>query len=84
MVIIVTGAWQQQDAEDGSLLTSQAMADGLSTLSPALAPVGTYGVAIAVAVFAFTTLVGWSYYGERCIDFLVGRKGVLPFRVVFV
>ncbi|MDT0305284.1 alanine/glycine:cation symporter family protein [Streptomonospora wellingtoniae] len=84
MVIIVTGAWKAQDAEDGSLLTSQAMSEGLSTLSPALAPVGSYSVAIAVMVFAFTTIVGWSYYGERCIDFLVGRKGVLPFRVVFV
>ncbi|MUL42500.1 sodium:alanine symporter family protein [Streptomonospora sp. PA3] len=84
MVIIVTGAWRAEGAEDGSLLTSQAMADGLSTLSPALAPLGTYSVALAVAVFAFTTLVGWSYYGERCMDFLVGRKGVLPFRIVFV
>ncbi|GAA4891934.1 alanine/glycine:cation symporter family protein [Streptomonospora salina] len=84
MVIIVTGAWKAEDAEDGSLLTSQALADGLSTLSPSLAPIGTYGVAVAVAVFAFTTIVGWSYYGERCIDFLVGRKGVLPFRIVFV
>ncbi|GAB3454511.1 sodium:alanine symporter family protein [Streptomonospora sediminis] len=84
MVIIVTGAWQAEDAEDGSLLTSQAISDGLSTISPALAPIGGYSVAIAVMVFAFTTIVGWSYYGERCIDFLIGRKGVLPFRFVFV
>ncbi|MBV2363196.1 alanine/glycine:cation symporter family protein [Streptomonospora nanhaiensis] len=83
LVIIVTGAWETS-TDDGSLLTAQAMSDGLGAISPALAPLGTYGVAISVMFFAFTTIVGWSYYGERCIDFLVGRKGVFPFRLVFV
>src|SRR5690625_2642022 len=83
MVIIVSGVWDT-DTEDGSLMTAQAMADGLSTLSPALAPVGVYSVAIATTVFAFTTLVGWSYYGERCIDYLIGGRGIVPYRFVFV
>lgn len=83
LIVIVTGAYKT-GGESGSLTTSSAMADGLSRLSPALAPVGTYTIALAVMFFAFTTLVGWSYYGERCMDFLFGAKAIVPFRVVFV
>ncbi|RKS10228.1 AGCS family alanine or glycine:cation symporter [Nocardiopsis sp. Huas11] len=84
MVIITTGVWQAENPEDGSLLTTQALTEGLRSVSPGLAPVGAYVVAIAVAVFAFTTLLGWAYYGERCIEFLVGRGFVTPYRLVFI
>ncbi|MFE3457613.1 alanine/glycine:cation symporter family protein [Nocardiopsis aegyptia] len=84
LVIITTGVWQSEDAEDGSLLTTQALTAGLESVSPGLAPAGAYVVALAVAVFAFTTLLGWAYYGERCIEFLVGRGFVTPYRLVFI
>ncbi len=84
LTIIVTGVWQVEDAEDGSLLTSHAMQEGLGAISPALEPLGTYVVAIAVMIFAFTTLLGWSYYGDRCVDYLVGHRGIVPYRVLFV
>ncbi|MFP3945192.1 MAG: alanine/glycine:cation symporter family protein [Alphaproteobacteria bacterium] len=41
-------------------------------------------VTVALAVFAFTTILGWSYYGERCAEFLFGEKIVVPFRVLWV
>ena len=44
---------------------------------------GTHAVTIGVLVFAFTTILGWCYYGERCIERLVGRHGVMPYRLVF-
>lgn len=84
MVIITTGVWEGEEAEDGSLLTTQAVTEGLSTLSPTLAVGGQYIVAISVAVFAFTTMLGWAYYGERCVEFLGGRRFVTPYRVVFI
>ncbi|GAA3725553.1 alanine/glycine:cation symporter family protein [Salinactinospora qingdaonensis] len=84
LVIIVTGAWTANNVDDGSLMTSWAMSEGLSVLSPALGAVGGYTIAVAVMVFAFTTLLGWCYYGERCMDFLFGRVAVVPFRLVFV
>jgi AGCS family alanine or glycine:cation symporter len=85
MVIIVTGAWNTQaDTGDGSLMTNWAMSEAFGGISPALAPLGGYVVAISLMFFAFTTLVGWSYYGERCMDFLFGRAAVLPFRLLFV
>jgi len=84
MVIITTGVWDREEAEDGSLLTTQAVTEGLNALSPTLAVGGQYIVAISVAVFAFTTLLGWGYYGERCMEFLGGRRFVMPYRVVFI
>ena len=41
-------------------------------------------VTIAIAVFAFTTVLGWSYYGERCAEYLFGVKAILPFRFIWV
>ncbi|MEE2048331.1 alanine:cation symporter family protein, partial [Nocardiopsis tropica] len=85
LVIIVTGAWHAEaDTGDGALMTNWAMSEALGSISPGLAPVGGAIVAISLMFFAFTTLVGWSYYGERCLDYLVGRKAVIPFRIVFV
>ncbi len=41
-------------------------------------------MAVALVVFAFTTILGWSYYGERCWEYLVGTRAILPFRVLCV
>ncbi len=76
MVIITTGAWKS--GEEGAAMTSTAFADGLG---------GEWGhwiVAISVVFFAFSTILGWSYYGERCVERLVGRGGVVPYRAIFV
>lgn len=74
--IIVTGAWMQEGLA-GAPMTAwaleQAMGGGW----------GNVTVALGVLVFSFTTLLGWCYYGERCIEMLVGRRGVMPYRLVF-
>jgi AGCS family alanine or glycine:cation symporter len=75
LVIITSGVWTS--GESGAALTSMAF-------SKALPGVGDYVVAIALAVFAFTTLLGWSFYGERCVEFLFGVKAIVPYRVVWV
>ena len=41
-------------------------------------------VTAGLVVFAFTTVLGWSFYGERCTEFLFGEKAILPFRLVWV
>lgn len=46
--------------------------------------VGGYVLAIALSVFAFTTILGWSYYGERCITYLLGTKSVMVYRIIFL
>jgi len=74
-VIITSGAWT--NGVSGAELTSLAFAD-------ALPGVGNYIVAIALAVFAFTTILGWSFYGERSIEFLFGVKAIVPYRVAWI
>ncbi|WP_298445306.1 sodium:alanine symporter family protein [uncultured Ferrimonas sp.] len=76
LALVITGAWQGDAA--GAAMTSQAMSDGLSTL------VGSKVITIALLFFAFTTILGWCYYGERAVLFLAGEKYRLPYRMVFV
>ena len=73
LAIIVSGAWSS--GENGAALTSLAFGHAL--------PIGNYVVAIALAIFAFTTILGWSFYSEKCIQFLFGVKAIMPFRLIF-
>ena len=75
LVIIISGQWTS--GESGAALTSTAF-------NQILPGIGGYLVAIALAIFAFTTIVGWSVYGERCATYLFGHKAILPFRIIFV
>jgi len=90
LMIITTGVWQDTSAagveggDKGVLLTTAAMEVGLGGISPGLAVLGPVLVACAVAVFAFTTILGWAYYGERCVVYLAGRALVLPYRLLFI
>ncbi|MGF1757161.1 sodium:alanine symporter family protein [Photobacterium sagamiensis] len=75
IAIVVTGAWST--GETGAALTSVAFASALPGL-------GNYIVAIALSVFAFTTILGWSFYSEKCVQYLFGVKAVVPFRVLWI
>ena len=61
---------------NGGILTSTAF-------GASLPGVGGYGVSIALALFAFTTALGWCVYGERCVIFLFGDKAQVPFRILY-
>ncbi len=74
LAIVVTGEWTS--GETGAALTSAAFANAL--------PFGNYIVAVSLAVFAFTTVLGWSVYGEKCISYLFGTKAVMPFRIIWI
>jgi alanine or glycine:cation symporter, AGCS family len=75
LVIVITDSWDS--GENGAALTALAF-------NSALPGWGGYIVAFGIVIFAFTTLVGWSYYGERCAEFLFGIKVILPFRVLWI
>ncbi len=74
LVILTSGAWTS--GENGAALTSLAFGNSI--------PGGEYIVTIALAVFAFTTILGWSYYGERCWQFLFSEKTLIIYRVMWV
>lgn len=77
LALILTGAWQSDFA--GAAMTTHAFAVGLSseTLGPMM-------VSIGLMFFAFTTILGWNYYGERCVVYLFGTKAVWPYKLIFV
>ncbi|GAA4877221.1 sodium:alanine symporter family protein [Ferrimonas pelagia] len=76
LALVMTGAWQSEFA--GAAMTSSAFATGLSAF------IGEKVVTVALLFFAFTTILGWCYYGERAVLFLAGERGRTPYRWVFV
>jgi len=81
LVIVTTGVYADVDADGkqigADLMTAHAFAHGLP---------GQWGgwiVTLGLVMFAFSTILGWSYYGERAVEKLFGRRGVLPFRIIF-
>ena len=76
LTILVTGAWQQ--GLNGAPLTAAAFSEGLP------GEWGGYIVTISLAMFAFSTMLGWSYYGEKSLEYLFGDRSNLPYRIVFI
>ncbi|MEI4355630.1 sodium:alanine symporter family protein [Streptococcus suis] len=76
LTILVTGQWSVKGLE-GAPLTQAAFATVFGNA-------GSIALTISLVLFAFTTILGWSYYGERCIEFLFGTKSILPYRLLFV
>lgn len=73
------------------IITSGVMGSGLegapltqAAFDAALPGVGGLLVAAALAIFAFTTVLGWSVYGERCAEYIFGIKAITPFRILWV
>lgn len=75
LVIVTTNAWTI--GENGAALSATAFNTGLPVF-------GKYIVTLGLAVFSFTTLMGWSYYGERCVEYLFGTKSITPFRIAWI
>ena len=80
LVILTSGAWTSIGA-DGAGLTG-AVLTSASFQSSLLG--GQYIVTIALAVFAFTTVLGWSYYGERCWQYLFSEKSLIIYRIAWI
>lgn len=77
LAIVLTGAYTSP--LEGAALTTAAFEAGLP-----FAVIGKYIVNIGLIFFAFTTILGWNYYGERCAEYLLGIKSILPYRIIFI
>ncbi|WGR62206.1 sodium:alanine symporter family protein (plasmid) [Paracoccus ferrooxidans] len=82
LVIITTGVWTEIDPQTGlqispSIMTGQAFSHGLP------GQWGHWVVTVGLVLFAYSTILGWAYYGERNLERLVGHRGVMPFRILF-
>ncbi len=74
LVIILTGTWDS--GIQGAPMSSLAFNTGFAG--------GGYIVTFGLIVFAFTTVLGWNYYGERCAEYLLGVNAILPYRILWV
>ena len=76
LTILVTGTWNIKGVE-GAVVTQMSF-------EKVLPGIGPYLIMICLCLFAFTTILGWCYYGERCLEYLAGVKGINLYRGVFV
>lgn len=86
LAIVVSGAWDPKLGLEGVNITMEAFSRGLAFI-PGGATVAPYFLAIALVFFAFTTILGWAYYSEKCLQYLVGRKNnkvVLTYRWLYI
>ncbi len=74
LVLIITGTWNS--GETGASLTTTAFQAGFTG--------GKYVVTIGLVLFAYSTILGWCYYGEKSIEYLFGEKVIMPYRIIFV
>ena len=75
LAVVSSGLWNGD--LNGASLTNGAFAQAFPSF-------GNYLVTICLALFAFTTILGWNYYGERCMIYLAGTKAIIPYRIVFI
>ncbi|MCB0404803.1 MAG: alanine:cation symporter family protein [Bdellovibrionales bacterium] len=75
LVILVSGVWASEEA-NGVTLTAMAF-------DSCIPGFGKYFVPVAVLLFAYSTLISWSYYGERAWDYMFGAKGSIPYRFFY-
>jgi AGCS family alanine or glycine:cation symporter len=76
LTLVITGVWQGDVA--GAAMTNLAFTQGMGS------QLGLYLVNIGLLFFAFTTIIGWNYYGERCTEYLLGVKAIKPYRYIFI
>jgi len=74
LAILVSGLWNT--GVTGAALTTQAFDEAILG--------GGYIVSIGIMLFAFSTILGWSYYGERCAEYLFGVKAIVPYRIIWI
>ena len=78
LVIVISGMWGEARPEDlkGAALSAHAF-------SQMLGSAGGWIVGFGLVFFAYSTIIAWSYYGDRCANFLFGQKAILPYRIIY-
>lgn len=82
LVIVLSAGWTQIDPATGQQFSGAALTS--LAFGQALPGIGNYVVTIGIMLFAYTTLLGWSFYGERCAEYIFGVKSIAPYRVLWI
>ena len=75
LVLVLTGVWSGEAS--GAAMTSSAFVQSMGSI-------GGIFLTLSLVLFAFTTILGWNYYGERACVYLFGVKGITPYRIIFI
>ncbi len=75
LTLVASGVWCGD--LNGAAMTEAAFAG-------AFPMVAKYMLTAGLVLFAFTTIIGWNYYGERCVEYLCGVKGIMPYRIAYI
>lgn len=75
LTLVVSGVWCGD--LNGAAMTEKAF-------EMAFPAFGSWLLMVGLVLFAFTTILGWNYYGERCVEYLLGVKAILPYRLIFI
>ena len=75
LTLIVSGVWCGD--VNGAAMTEAAFASAFPSIAK-------YMLTFGLVLFAFSTIIGWSYYGERCCEYLFGIKGIMPYRICYI
>ncbi len=74
--IMKNPAINANEIQDGGILTTLAFGQ-IPYLGPMILTLG-------IICFAYSTILGWAYYGERCVEYVTGKKGLIPYRILYV
>jgi len=74
LVLLLTGAWQSGERGAGAVVLA---------FDAAMPGFGGWVVAFCVFLFGYTTLIGWAYYGEQFLEYLLGRRVSVPYRWIY-
>lgn len=77
LAIVITDSWR--GSSEGVKVTLDAFQAGIGVNF-----IGNFIVNVGLIFFSFTTVLGWNYYGEKCLQYLAGTKAILPYRILYI
>ena len=80
-LVLVTSIMKNQSIDIGNVTNGGV----LTTLAFDQIPyIGPMILVFGIILFAYSTVLGWAYYGERCVEYFAGKKGLIPYRVLYI
>lgn len=87
MVCLMTGLVLVSTMMKNTEITMNMTSDGGDLTTAAFGQIpylGPFILVVGIITFAYSTILGWAYYGERCVEYFSGKKGLIPYRVLYI
>ena len=87
VVCLMTGLVLVSSIMKNPTINMDQLSDGGALTSAAFSQIpylGPFILVVGIITFAYSTILGWAYYGERCVEYFAGKKGLIPYRILYV